>query len=475
MTAPFYLDALGPAGAYRARNRSQIADVTGASAAELSVLPRVFVYRALAALRAAGELAADERAALIARGTEAFARDGVGGLPVQEYQHLTSRVSGLPIATVRAATDAIAQAGADAYRTAQQARPQGAVADPADPLTRRGCAVWTRRGNVFAVHAAGNHPGIHAAWLEALALGYRVAVRPSRRDPFTPHRLVMALRDAGFGNDHVMLLPTDHAVAGDLTSGADLSLVYGGDDVTGKYRGSGTVLPQGPGRSKVLLAGKYRQADLDLVAHSVSHGGGTACVNATAVLVEGDPVPVAEAIAERLAVLPSLPPEDEKAVLPVLPMASARAIERYVLRQAEGTRAYLGGSGIVDSLDDGSAVLRPAVFEVRSPDAPQTRAELPFPCVWVAPWSAADGISPLAGTLALAAVNCDAHLVTALLNEPTIRNVYLDAYPTHWFEPGLPHDGYLGEFLMRTKTVARGPRSLAGHARGDEVGEGGLG
>ncbi|TDV56044.1 hypothetical protein CLV71_102105 [Actinophytocola oryzae] len=54
--------------------------------------------------------------------------------------------------------------------------------------------MWTRRGEVFAVHAAGNRPAVHFGWLAALAAGRRVAVRPSRREPFTSHRLVSALR-----------------------------------------------------------------------------------------------------------------------------------------------------------------------------------------------------------------------------------------------------------------------------------------
>jgi acyl-CoA reductase-like NAD-dependent aldehyde dehydrogenase len=74
-----------------------------------------------------------------------------------------------------------------------------------DPATRTGHAVWTRRGDVFAVHASGNHPGVHGLWLEAVALGYRVVVRPSQREPFTPHRLITALRQAGLGNDQVAL------------------------------------------------------------------------------------------------------------------------------------------------------------------------------------------------------------------------------------------------------------------------------
>ena len=54
--------------------------------------------------------------------------------------------------------------------------------------------------------------------------------------------------------------------------------------------------------------------------------GGMACVNATAVLYEGDPAPLAEAIAERLATIEPLPSEDERAILPTQPAALARAL-----------------------------------------------------------------------------------------------------------------------------------------------------
>ena len=62
----------------------------------------------------------------------------------------------------------------------------------------RGGAVWARRGEVLAVHAPGNAPGVHGLWPQALALGYRVAIRPSRREPFTAHRLDHGLARAGF-------------------------------------------------------------------------------------------------------------------------------------------------------------------------------------------------------------------------------------------------------------------------------------
>jgi acyl-CoA reductase-like NAD-dependent aldehyde dehydrogenase len=338
----------------------------------------------------------------------------------------------------------------------QHARPVGAVNDWRDPLTRTGRAVWTRRGDVFAVHAPGNDPAVHAIWLEALALGYRVAVRPSRRDPFTPHRLISALRAAGFGYDQVVHLPTGYEAADAILRGADLAMAYGGEDVMRKYASYSTMLPQGPGRSKILLTADVDWRDhLDVIVDSISHGGGRDCVDTTAVFLEGEPTPLAQAVAERLAAIPSLPPEDEHAVLPVLPVADAQKLERYLLAKAEGTVPWLGGQGIVDELGDGSAVLRPAVHQLDRPEAEQARVELAFPCVWVAPWTPQAGLEPLKETLVLTAITHDTRLVDALVAEPTISNVYVGDHPTYWIEPGIPHDGYLAEFLMRTKAVIR--------------------
>lgn len=455
------LEAQGPGGEFRARRRLGIADLAGRPVAELGMVPRLYVTRTMAALRRADSLPSAERTAALARSAAIFVGQEIAGLSFDEYRRTVSRVSGVPISVVRAATAGIADAAEQAGCSAAAARPVGAVERRDDPATLAGSAVWTRRGDVFAVHAAGNHPGPHALWLEALALGYRVAVRPSRREPFTPHRLVTALRTAGFPDDHVVLLPTDHEVADEVLRGADLGLVYGGDEVVAKYRGS-RVLPQGPGRCKILItAGVDWRDHLDTVVDSISHQGGVACINATAVFLDGDVAGLAEAIAARLATIPTLPPDDDEAVLSVQPVEQARALEAFLLARAVGTRAWLGGDGVVDELGDGSAALRPAVHQLDRPDAPQARVELPFPCVWVAPWSPADGVGPLRDSLVLTvladeASEVDEALVDRLLNEPTISNLYLGDHPTYWIRPGVPHDGYLGEFLMRSKTVIRG-------------------
>jgi acyl-CoA reductase-like NAD-dependent aldehyde dehydrogenase len=455
MTEPIMVDALGPTGAYRARHRQPISDVAGNPVAELTLAPPLFVTRAMSALRKAPTLGLEQRLTALAQAGERFTSATINGLSPTDYQYMVSRL-GTPVATVRAATDIIRRSATSAYLSAQHARPVGAVNDWRDPLTRTGRAVWIRRGNVFAVHAAGNHPGVHALWLEALALGYRVAVRPSRREPFTPHRLIAALRESGFGDNQVILLPTDHAAADEILRQADLGMVYGGQEVTDKYATDPTVLPNGPGRAKILITAEIDWRDyLDMIINSISHQGGVGCINTTAVFTEGDPTPLAEAIAERLATIPSLPPDDDKAVLPVYSLQAAKTIEEYLLTNAQGTTSHLGGHGVIDELSDGSAVLRPAVHQVDNPYATQVNIELAFPCVWVAPWTRQAGTPAFTNTLVLTAVTHDEQLLDDLLTDPTIKNLYIGNHPTYWLEPGIPHDAYLGEFLMRTKAVIR--------------------
>ena len=244
------LDVLGPSGPYRARKRQTVTDVTGQPAAELSLAPLPYVSRAMSALARSGPLPHDRRLEALTRAGELFLSAQINDLTAASYAHLTSRVSGLGISTVRAAMEKIARHCSAAYTYAQHARPTGAVTSWQDPAAEKGAALWSRRGSVFAVQAAGNHPAVHADWLQALALGYRIAIRPSGREPLTAHRLVSSLRLAGFSSDQVVLLPGDYDSADEMIRGADLSLVYGGDAVMTRYAAQPGVLGQGPGRSR---------------------------------------------------------------------------------------------------------------------------------------------------------------------------------------------------------------------------------
>lgn len=448
------LDALGPTGAFRARTRQTITDVTGTAVAELSMVPGLYIHRSVAALRAAPPLPVHERVSALRHAAVLFRTADLAGLGPKRYQELVSRVSGLARSVAEQATERIATACETALEQATAALPAGAALDWDDERIASGAGLWVCRGEVFGVLAAGNHPAVHTHWLEALALGYRVAVRPSRREPFTPARLIAALREAGFGEDRVAYLPTDHTGADELLAAVDKAMVYGGDEVMRKYRRHPSVLPQGPGRSKILITADVDwQPHLDLIVDSVSRHGGVSCTSTTAVFVEKDARGFAEALADRLAQLPVRPPLDPDALLPVHPRPDAERIGEQVARLAVGTTPVLGGDGIVEDLGDGSAALRPAVHLLSSPDAPQAGAELPFPCVWVAPWSKDHGVEPVADSLVLTAMTEDRALVGELLVQPGIRNLYVGAHPTHFTALGVPHDGYLADFLMESKGV----------------------
>ncbi|MBP2193125.1 aldehyde dehydrogenase family protein [Nocardia goodfellowii] len=380
-----------------------------------------------------------------------FATAQIDGLEPEGYLDLVARVSGVPRPVVDASLATTAAALRDMAATIERIRPTGVVTEWDDPAAADGTAVWVPRGHVFAVHTEGNTPGVHSVWPEALALGYQVVVHPSNREPFTASRLVSAIRATGFGNAAVSLLPCDDATAQVIVSEADFSQHIGDDDPSNRR-----VLPESPGRSKMLITADARWQDhIELIARAVTGFGGAACIATTSVLVEHDASGCAEALAHHLSEIPTLPPQHPRAILPAQTLDRARHIDRYLRGVARDSRCWLGGDTVVAELDTGGAVLRPAVHEVSSSTAPQLDIKLPFPCVWVAPWSPADGIGPLCRSVAVTVLTDDRDLIEALVREPTISNVYAGPYPTTWMRSTLPHNGYLADLLMRTKSFVR--------------------
>jgi acyl-CoA reductase-like NAD-dependent aldehyde dehydrogenase len=450
------IDALGVGGEYRTRHREIIVSTAGVAVAELSIVPPLYVSRTIGAQRKTRPLPVAQREASLIDAADVFATAVIGGLDFETYIHLASGISGLPIAVTRAGARSVADAVATAFDAVRPARPTGAALDWREERTHNGSAVWARRGEVFAVHAAGNGPGVHVLWPQALALGYRVAVRPSRREPLTAHRLVNALRQCGFRPEDAVYLPTDHGGADEIIRSADLAMVYGGQDVVDKYANDPTVVVNGPGRAKILITADRDWRDyIDLVVDSIASLGGMACVNTTAVLYEGDPAPLAQAIAERLATIRPLPTEDERAILPTQPLDKAGALANYLAVRAVGTTPLLGADQVVAALGDGRAALRPAVHLMAEPDVDKLNVEMPFPCVWVSSWSRSAGIRPLRHSLVVTAVTGDEELIDDLLAEPTVTNVYCGHHPTFYATPEIPHDGFLADVLMRNKGFVR--------------------
>ena len=69
---PVAIDALGPAGEYRTRNREVITDTAGVPVAELSIVPPLYVTRTIGAQRKLRPLPVAQREAALAKTAEIF-------------------------------------------------------------------------------------------------------------------------------------------------------------------------------------------------------------------------------------------------------------------------------------------------------------------------------------------------------------------------------------------------------------------
>ncbi|RJQ81954.1 aldehyde dehydrogenase family protein [Pseudonocardiaceae bacterium YIM PH 21723] len=436
MAAPLPVDPIRPGGdGQRSLDRVVVHDVTGRPALDLGLAPALLTGRVV---RALGESEDAVEVELIARACKEFAESTLDGLTAMDYCLLHSGITGVPIRAAHRAVRIVGGLSGPLPTLLSAHRP------PAGPDT-----AWVPRGRVLGVLAPGNHPLPHVEWLLAMALGYRVAVRPSTADPLTPVRLAHALFAAGVSADRVAILPTGHAAADRLVDAADFALVFGGDEVVRRYRHRRTVKTYGPGRSKILIsAGVDWRPLLASLVESITLDGGAQCLNATTILAE-DPEVIPQlltALSARLRVLPVLPPEHPDAVLPVRPIAEARRLAGWLTGYTGG---LVGPDDLVAELGDGSAALRPIVLTGREPPV-----ELPFPCVWLRHWRPADGLAPLADSLVLSLYGAEQELIDRCAAEPGIRSLRI-SLPTTDYDPAAPHDGLLGEFLMETKSVRR--------------------
>src|SRR3984893_17515960 len=123
------IDALGPAGEYRTRNREGITDTAGGPGDELSIAPPLDGTRTLGAQRKVRPLPVAQREAALAKTAEIFANSVIAGLDFDHYVQLASRVSGLPIGATRAAACGVADALKTAFDAVWHARPAGTVFD----------------------------------------------------------------------------------------------------------------------------------------------------------------------------------------------------------------------------------------------------------------------------------------------------------------------------------------------------------
>ena len=314
----------------------------------------------------------------------------------------------------------------------------------------------TRR---FGAVLPANSPGVHALWLPALALKTPVALRPGQREPWTPLRILEAMRFAGIPETALGFYPSGHDGAGVILRRCGAAMMFGAGPTVRPWVGDPQVEIHGPGYSKVMLDGPQSEAyrrHLDLLVDSVAANGGRSCINASAVRCVSHSGKIADAMAQRIAQIVPRPRDADDAVLAAF--ADKRiaegvnaGIERGLAQGGaeDVTARYRGSDRLVDF--EGGTYVLPTVIHCESLDHPLANQEYMFPFVSVTGVSADDLVDTVGPSLVLSAVTDDEQVKRKLLARADIGRLNLGPIPTPQMQWDQPHEGNLFELLYQQR------------------------
>lgn len=315
------------------------------------------------------------------------------------------------------------------------------------------------RARRFGAVLPANSPGVHALWLPAVALRVPLALKPGQREPWTPLRILEALRAAGMPGEGFGFYPSGHDGAGVVLRRCGASMLFGSGATVGPWQRDPRVEIHGPGYSKVVLG--LDKADgwcgfLDLIEVSVAANGGRSCINASGVRTPAHGLDLAAALAERLARIVPLSRDDPRALLAAFPdPAVARGIDAAIGRGlAQGgaedvTARFRGPTRLVEF--EGGTYLLPTLIYCEDLEHPLANQEYLFPFVSVVE-APAEGLARTLGpSLVVTALTEDVRLERELAANPEIGRLNLGPVPTTTIEWDQPHEGNLFTHLYQQR------------------------
>jgi acyl-CoA reductase-like NAD-dependent aldehyde dehydrogenase len=305
-----------------------------------------------------------------------------------------------------------------------------------------------------------NSPGVHTLWLPIIPLQIGLVLKPGPQEPWTPYRMAEALFQAGIPREAISLYPGGADVGAAVLDAVDRTMIFGGQPTVDRYRGNPKVQAHGPGFSKIVigddLVDRWEEF-LDVMVDSVFLNSGRGCINCSGIWASRHTAEIADAIAQRLAKVVPLAPDDPAASLaaftvPGVADAISQSIDADLQTPGvtEVTAKYRGGAPRL--VKEGRAeYLLPTVLHCDSPDAPAAKKEYMFPFVTVVRCPETKVLEAMGPTL----------VCTALTNDPGLRRKLIDAVHVDRLNVGpvrttqlnwlQPHEGNLIDFLFRAR------------------------
>src|SRR5687767_2782121 len=163
-----------------------------------------------------------------------------------------------------------------------------------------------------------NSPGVHALWMPIIPMQIGLVLKPGPQEPWTPYRMASAFAEAGIPKAAISIYPGGADVGAAVLDACPRSVVFGGQPTVDRYRGNPQVQAHGPGFSKILLGDdqvdRWEQ-HLDMMVESIFINSGRGCINCSGIWASRHTREIADAIAQRLASIRPLPPENPDASL----------------------------------------------------------------------------------------------------------------------------------------------------------------
>jgi acyl-CoA reductase-like NAD-dependent aldehyde dehydrogenase len=235
--------------------------------------------------------------------------------------------------------------------------------------------------------------------------------------------------------------------------------VFGGQPTVDRYRGNPRVQAHGPGFSKILLGDDEVdnwERYLDMMVDSVFLNSGRSCINCSGIWASRHTREIADAIAQRLAVVQPLPPHDPSAALaaftvPGVAEAISQSIDADLAAPGvtDVTAKYRGGERLVKQ---GKAdYLLPTVVHAASAEPAVVKKEYMFPFVSVVECPEAQMLESIGPTLVCTAVTRNEVLQRRLLDAVHVDRLNFGRVPTTQLNWRQPHEGNIVEFLFRAR------------------------
>jgi len=464
---------------YRSVNTRQIKDLgTGEVVAEMSVgnagLLRHDAHKFADAKAALDAIPCEDLIAMSAKAGELFMTAdlplGDGVQSPEDYIGQLSRTSGLPYSLVRANMAKVHEALThlrDIVRGLTRGIPPEVIDNGWGEVGNTAVSFYPTTEALGMVMPS-NSPGVNALWLPSIAFKTPVILKPGSDEPWTPYRVVQAMIAAGVPEQAFGFYPTDHEGAAVVMDVCDRSIIFGGEATMKQYGGDERVEVHGPGWSKVII-GQDCINDwpnyVDVIVKSITANSGRSCINASTIVVpsprkgQGKGRELAQAIAEKLALIAPLPNDHPNAQLSAL--ASPKAAEWADSQITNGlkepgvtdlTEAVRGGTPRLTTFE-GRTYLLPTLVHCESWGHALCNTEFMFPFASVVEVPQDEMLDTIGGTLVVSAITQDKALTNALLRCKDIQRLNLGPAPTSSAQWDQPHEGNLFEFLYQRRAI----------------------